>query len=280
MTDQPSITQSVKIHFRDLSNLLAGMTSPRSGGKPDPALVADQMPRLLRTVQTLEEKINTVFHLRQNQLEALMGVGHLINSSLGLKQVLEGVMDSVGVAGAVVCGVSYGGLVALRAAAARPARIEKLVLVSTPAPTWRLDERLERYSSSPRASAPGFVLGAPRRLWREIGTAMPGPITRSRAMAGYLATVCRHPASPVRMARRLRCIAGQDFVADARAVRAPTLVLTGEELLDRVVPVSGTRQYLDLIPNAVWRTLENTGHIGLVTKSNEFAKEIRDFVIS
>jgi response regulator RpfG family c-di-GMP phosphodiesterase len=53
------------------------------------------MPRLLRTVQTLEEKINTVFHLRQNQLEALMGVGHLINSSLGLKQVLEGVMDSL-----------------------------------------------------------------------------------------------------------------------------------------------------------------------------------------
>jgi len=193
---------------------------------------------------------------------------------------LEAAMDSAGAAGAVVCGVSYGGLVALRAAAVRPARVEKLVLVSTPAPTWQLDARLRRYSTSPRASAPAFVLGAPRRLWREIGTALPSPIARSRAMAGYLASICRHPASPVRMARRLRCIAGQDFVADARAVRAPTLVMTGEPELDRVVPVAGTREYLDLIPNVLSRTLERTGHIGLVTKSDVFARAIRDFVTS
>jgi len=192
---------------------------------------------------------------------------------------VDAAMDAAGVADAIVCGVSYGGLVALRTAATRPARVEKLVLVSTPAPTWRLDDRLERYSASPRASSPGFVLGAPRRLWREIGSAMPAPIARSRAMAGYLSTICRHPASPVRMARRLRCVAGQDFVADARAVRVPTLVLTGEPELDRVVPVAGTHEYLDLIPNVVARTLERTGHIGLVTKSNEFARAIRDFVI-
>jgi pimeloyl-ACP methyl ester carboxylesterase len=193
---------------------------------------------------------------------------------------LEAAMDSVGVSGAVVCGVSFGGLVALRAAATQAARVEKLVLVSTPAPTWRLDQRLERYSTSPRASAPGFVLGAPGRLWREIGTALPAPVARSRAMAGYLATICRHPASPVRMARRLRCVAGQDFVADARAVRAPTLILTGEPELDRVVPVAGTREYLDLIPNVVARTLERTGHIGLVTRADTFAGVIRHFVMS
>ena len=195
----------------------------------------------------------------------------------GHVEQLEAAMDSAGATGAVLCGVSYGGLVALRTAAVRPARVEKLVLVATPAPTWRLDARLQRYSTSPRASAPAFVLGAPRRLWREIGIALPSPIARSRAMVGYLASICRHPASPVRMARRLRCIAGQDFVADARAVRAPTLVLTGEPELDRVVPVRGTRQYLDLIPNAVGRTLERTGHIGLVTRSETFAEEIRMF---
>jgi len=198
----------------------------------------------------------------------------------GHVEQLEAAMDSVEAASAVVCGVSYGGLVALRTAAIRPARVEKLVLVSTPAPTWRPDERIKRYTTSPRASAPAFLLGAPGRLWREIGAALPSPMERWRVAAGYLATVCGHPASAVRMARRVRCLIGHDFVADARAVEAPTLVLTGEEALDRVVPVPGTLQYLDLIPNAIGRTLERTGHIGLVTKSDIFARAIRDFAIS
>ena len=189
-------------------------------------------------------------------------------------------MEARGLERAVVCGVSYGGLVALRTAATRPDRVEKLVLVSTPAPRWQPNERVQRYANAPRASAPAFVLGAPRRLWREIGEAKPSPIDRCLATAGYLATVCLHPASPVRMANRLRCIAGADFVADARAIRAPPLVLTGEPELDRVVPVAGTREYLDLIPNAVGHTLERTGHIGLVTRPEIFAETIKKFAIS
>jgi pimeloyl-ACP methyl ester carboxylesterase len=156
----------------------------------------------------------------------------------------------------------------------------KLVLVSTPAPTWRPDERLRRYTASPWASAPAFILGAPVRLWREIGAARPSLIDRSLAVAGYMCSVCLHPTSPARMAGRLRCLAGHDYSADARAVRAPTLVLTGEPELDRVVPVRGTREYLDLIPNATEGTLERTGHIGLVTRADAFAQRIRQFVIS
>jgi len=193
---------------------------------------------------------------------------------------LENAMDTAGATAATICGVSYGGLVAVRAAAARPSRVLKLVLVSTPAPTWRPDDRIRRYSASPWASAPAFVLGAPLRLWREIGTARPSPIDRLLAMAGYVCNVCLHPTSPARMAGRLRCLAGHDFSADARAVRAPTLVLTGEPELDRVVAVPGTREYLGLIPHAVGCTLDRTGHIGLITRSEMFAQRIREFVMS
>ena len=193
---------------------------------------------------------------------------------------VEGAMDGCRVDTAVVCGVSYGGLVAVRTAAIRPARVQKLVLVSTPAPTWRPDNRIRRYSNAPVSSAPAFLIGAPGRLWREIGAARPSPLDRCRAIAGYLGSICRHPASPVRMAGRVRALAGRDFAEDAKAVRAPTLVLTGEPQLDRVVPVAGTREYLDLIPGSVGRTLERTGHIGLVTRPEAFAKEISTFVIS
>ena len=179
---------------------------------------------------------------------------------------------------AVVCGVSFGGLVAVRFAAKHPARVSALVLASTPSPSWRPDARVRRYARSPWASAPAFLLGAPRRLLGEIAAARPGAGDRARTLAAYVWTVLTAPASPGQMARRVRSADGRDFVAEARSVRAPTLVLTGEPRLDRVVPVAGTREYLSLIEGAVGLTLERTGHIGLVTRPEAFADAIRGFV--
>ena len=192
-------------------------------------------------------------------------------------QVL-GAMDEAGISRAVVCGVSYGGLIAVRLAATRPARVASLVLASTPSPFWRPDDRVRRYTRAPWLSAPAFFLGAPERLWNEIGAARPDAGDRWRTMAGYLREIAAHPPSPVAMARRVEALAGCDLASDAKSVAARALVITGEERLDRVVPVAGTREFLSLIPGAVGFTLAGTGHIGLVTKPEEFAAAIARFV--
>ena len=70
-----------------------------------------------------------------------------------------------------------------------------------------------------------------------------------------------------------------DFEADCRLVRAPTLVLTGEPGLDRVVSVDGTRSYTDRIAGAHHAILERTGHIGLVTRPDRFAEMVAPFVV-
>jgi pimeloyl-ACP methyl ester carboxylesterase len=191
---------------------------------------------------------------------------------------LDEAMDRAGVRRAALCGVSYGGLVAVRYAAVRPERVSTLVLSSTPAPSWRPDQRVSRMAHAPVRSAPAFLLGAPGRLWREIHAALPLPSARFRAAARYLGLIARYPASPVRMARRVRILRGHDFMLDARAVRVRTLVLTGEPSLDKVVPVAGTREYLSVIPGAVGRTLECTGHIGLVTRPHAFAQLVTRFI--
>jgi pimeloyl-ACP methyl ester carboxylesterase len=191
---------------------------------------------------------------------------------------VEAEMGRAGVERAVVCGVSYGGLIAVRLAATRPGRVTALVLASTPAPSWRPDARIASYSASPWQSAPAFILGARERLWREIGTARPGLASRCLTLAGYLGEIVLHPASPPAMARRVRALGGRDLVTDARAVTAPTLVITGEDELDRVVAAAGTREYLSLIPGSTGFTLHGTGHIGLVTKSGRFAQAIAEFV--
>jgi pimeloyl-ACP methyl ester carboxylesterase len=79
------------------------------------------------------------------------------------------------------------------------------------------------------------------------------------------------------MARRVRLATGHDFLADCRRISAPTLVVTGEPHLDRVVPTSGTREYLKCIAGAEGRVFENTGHIGLVTRPEAFAQIVVEF---
>jgi 3-oxoadipate enol-lactonase len=185
---------------------------------------------------------------------------------------VDAALDTRGIRGAILCGVSYGGLVALRYAAERPDRVRALVLVSTPSPSWRPDARVQRFANAPRTSAVPFLAGAPGRLAREIAAAIPDRRGRLAASVGYLRSIVAHPGSAARMARRVTCLGGHDFVADARRVTAPTLVITGEPSLDRVVPVAGTLEYLKLVRGATAVTLERSGHIGLVTRPDAFAQ--------
>ena len=189
---------------------------------------------------------------------------------------IETVMSRAGLA--AVCGVSFGGLVALHWAARRPERTRSLVLVSTPSPDWSPDCRISWYLRAPRLLSPLFALQSPFRLIPEIWRAhdtMSGRLTFS---GRHLARVVLSPCSPPRMAERARMMSTVDFEADCRRVTAPTLVVTGELGLDRVVPVDRTRSYTERIDRARHVTIERTGHIGLVTRPDRFAEAVGQFV--
>lgn len=185
---------------------------------------------------------------------------------------------AAGVETASVLGVSFGGLVAARYAARRGSRVRALILVSAPAPSWTLDARRLAYLKSPLRSTPAFMLGAVARLLPEILAAQPGFGARVKCLGGYLWRVARYPASPRRMAGWVQ--AWQEVRSDTcwSEIAAPTLVITGEAGLDRVVPVSTTREYLSLIPGAHHIVLPRTGHIGLVSRPQDFADVVRAFI--
>lgn len=190
---------------------------------------------------------------------------------------VEREMNRAGVERAVICGVSYGGLVALRFAARRPERTAGLILVSTPPPTWELDRIHQGYVRRPMWSAPMFIARAPGRLWPEIRSAS-GSFGRAAWFTlKHLVRVIVSPMSPSRMARRVRAAHAVELAADCARVTAPTLVVTGDEALDRVVPVAGTRRYITAIRGARGVTLEKTGHIGLVTQPERFADLVAEF---
>jgi pimeloyl-ACP methyl ester carboxylesterase len=186
-------------------------------------------------------------------------------------------MDERGVERAAICGVSYGGLIAATFAARHPERVASLVLVSALPPSWRPDRRIEFYLRAPLLLAPLFCVGS-LRMYNEIAAATPGRIAGAAAAVRHGWQAARHMFSPARMARRVHLLGAVDLREELARVKVPTLVITGDAALDRVVPVRLTRQYLDVWPHARAATLERTGHIGLITRPGEFTRLVAPFV--
>ena len=187
-------------------------------------------------------------------------------------------LDECGVDRAAICGVSFGGLVALRFAARERDRVSALVMVSTPGPGWHLKPRHDLYTRVPRLFGPLFFAESPWRLRRELAATLPGAGDRLRFARQQLRTAIEAPLSVSRMAARARLVATHDRRADGASLSCPTLVVHGDPALDHVVDAGGTLDYVKLIPGARSAALQNTGHLGSLIKPYEFSTIVRGFL--
>lgn len=209
------------------------------------------------------------------------GSGSRFDPALGFENYVRQIDDvflQAGVAQASLCGISYGGFIALRYAALRPMRVKSLILVSSPAPGWEPNATQRRYVSRPWRSLPAFVASAPGRLWPEIRAAHDTWQARLAFSAAYSTRILAAPALPTHMAGRVTLEPSASFAADCARIVVPTLVVTGEDDLDRIVPPGITRRYLSLIPGAQYEKMERTGHLGLLTRPRRFAEIVSGFV--
>jgi 3-oxoadipate enol-lactonase len=190
---------------------------------------------------------------------------------------LDAVFETTGVTRAVLCGVSFGGCVALHYAALHPERVSALILASAPGPGWQPNPQQAGWIARPWWSAPAFVLTSPLRVWPEVSAALPAMRKRLGFLARQGLRCLAAPMIPSLMVARVREAADMDFEADCRRIAMPTLVPTGEADLDRVVPVGSTRTYAALIPRAEHRTMPRTGHMGLLTQPSVFADVVSGF---
>jgi len=87
---------SIQKQFQEMNFLLMKLVGglSQAGGKTASTAMQD-VTRITESLGALEKTVNTHLKIRQSQLEELMKIGRAINSSLGLKRVLEEVMDSL-----------------------------------------------------------------------------------------------------------------------------------------------------------------------------------------
>ena len=186
-------------------------------------------------------------------------------------------LDRAGLDEAVIAGVSYGGLIAAEFAARRPQRVSALVLASALHKTWHPNAVQQQFLKAPRLMSPLFVATAPNRMRPELVAAFPRFLARLKFQTRFGLSVMFALASPAKMARRIAWASEHQF-ADCGSIETPTLIITGEPGLDRVVPVDVTRRYLDELRSAQHMILQRTGHNGLVTRPDEFADMLGRFV--
>jgi 3-oxoadipate enol-lactonase len=181
---------------------------------------------------------------------------------------LAALLDDLAIEGALVCGLSVGGLIAQGLTASRPELVAGLILSDTAhkigtVELWNgriaaiekggiasiAEAILERwFSKDLRDNDPVALAG-----WRSMLTRTP--------QAGYLGTCA--------------AIRDADFTEAAKEITVPTLCLVGAE--DGATPPALVRQLADLIPGARYEVIAGAGHLPCIERPAKVAELIGAF---
>jgi pimeloyl-ACP methyl ester carboxylesterase len=179
-------------------------------------------------------------------------------SDMRSMQVLTALMDHFGIAKASLIGNSMGGKIAWKFAAAFPARVEKLVLISpdgfaSPGEEYGKRQAVPSMVRLMRYALPKPLLkmnldpayGDPAKLTDEIVTRyhdlLLGPGNRDAMIARMEQTELVKPEPLL------------------RSIKAPTLLLWGQK--DAMIPLTNANDYVNTLPKSTLVVLPGLGHL-------------------
>jgi pimeloyl-ACP methyl ester carboxylesterase len=203
----------------------------------------------------------------------------------GYAQLLDRLLDQLEVDAAAVVGNSMGGFIGAELAIAFPQRVERLVLVSAAGIS----------THAPRGSAQAIPVL--RRLERILmaSTAWAASVSdttmrRARLRDAALGVVIRHPAKlPAALAaeqvrgagkpgfiQALQSIIDYEIRERLSKIACPTLIVWGER--DRLISVRDADVFAELIPNSRKVVFEDTGHMSMLERPQEFNSLLEEFL--
>ncbi|ALG74039.1 3-oxoadipate enol-lactonase [Azospirillum thiophilum] len=180
-----------------------------------------------------------------------------------------GLMDALGIARAHVCGLSIGGMMAQRLAVKAADRVHGLVLCDTAGQIGPPSVWTDRIAAI-RARGMSAIAEGVMARWFTAGFRD----SRPDQIRGYTAMVAR--ISEDGYVGCAMAIRDADLRADTAGIKAPTLVICGEE--DVVTPPDLARELAARIPGARLELLPGAAHIPGVEKPAELAALIDGFL--
>lgn len=178
-------------------------------------------------------------------------------------------IKAMGLGRAHLMGTSYGGAVAMMTAIHHPELVNSLILAAT-TPSWSMFEPrvLQGAASRDAAATERFMLEA---------LITPDAIDNDPALVAEIkAGLC--PRKPRALERRMAAIAAHECRDDLGRIRAPTLVLHGDE--DPLISPQTATWMAQHIPGAELRLLSGSRH-GLTVQHRERTADLtRAFVLA
>lgn len=180
-------------------------------------------------------------------------------------------LDALKVQSSHMLGHSMGGVVAQGVAGLAPARVEHLVLSSTF--TGYHHQEGTPLTESWRARLRDIQNLSPAEFGQARARSMlaEGASDAARQEAADIASEVRHDG--LKAASEMLHVA--DTRETARALTAPTLVITGE--MDQVVPPARSAEMADLIPGARRLELRGVGHAAYLEDPATYNASLNDF---
>lgn len=184
------------------------------------------------------------------------------------------ILDREGIERALLCGLSMGGMTALRVALAAPARVEAMALLATSADRetpghrvlYRLVAELQRAVRIDALSEPLVV----RKMFgRTSQKRRPEVVERGMAIIRDQAPRAVYPA--------VRAVFSRGTLADQLGrIRCPTLVVVGDE--DTATPPIRARRIAERVPGARLERVPEAGHISVMDRPDAVERLLLEFL--
>jgi 3-oxoadipate enol-lactonase len=186
---------------------------------------------------------------------------------------VAGLMDSLGIQEAVLCGLSMGGYAAFAFLRKYPQRVSGLILADT------------------RPGADGPEAQANRenvaRIAETQGTGAIADLQVPRVLSEY--TRQHHPEVELRVRQMIDTATAQGIAAASRGmaqradstellagIKCPTLVIVGEQ--DVLTPPSVAQEFVAQIPGAQCVVIQHAGHLSNLEQPEAFLQTVRGFL--
>jgi 3-oxoadipate enol-lactonase len=186
---------------------------------------------------------------------------------------LLALLDYLKIGKAVLCGLSMGGYIALRAVERNPERVMGLILADTQAKADSNEAKLKRAAAIKSVKANGVNAYAEAFVKSVFA---PQTSTSNIAAVEKIRQIIQSNSSLGICGALLALASRTDTTESLSGIKVPTLILVGEH--DALTPPSVSQEMHSKIPNSDIHLIPNAAHMSNLENSEEFNKHILNFL--